>query len=482
VTLHGEQFDLGATVTFGASPAAAVIYVDGSVIEATTPPGSGTVTVTVTNPGGGEGTASYTYVLPSRYQPLTPYRALDTRAATCIQCAGGAVGQGQTRTIQVGGYVPPGHTGAIVPADASAVVLNVTAVSGSAGTYLTVFPSGEPVPVASNLNPNAHTNIANLVTVALGTSNGDPGYVSIFNDLGTIDVVADVEGYYLTGGSGSAGEFHSVSPPVRVCDSRGGQGTQCNTGVDDPLTAGASRLVAVTDGVSGVSTGGDAEAAVLNLTAVSGTSLTYLTVYPPVSGTGGLTCGPPPTASNLNVEARTNQPNRVIVPVVQSEGAGYVCVFNDLGTINYILDESGWYGNGADTGGALFVPFTPSRICDTRPGSDTECAGYSLGAGYVDVVPVEGVAPVPASGVVALVANVTAVSGTQSTFLTVFPDTFYSGGDQIPTTSDLNPPAGDNIANLVIVGVPDDGAVDVYNSVGTIDFIIDVVGWYQSSG
>ena len=64
-----------------------------------------------------------------------------------------------------------------------------------------------------------------MVTVALGGSGGSPGYVSIYNAAGTIDVVADVEGYYLTGGSGSAGEFHALSPPVRVCDLRGNQGT-----------------------------------------------------------------------------------------------------------------------------------------------------------------------------------------------------------------------------------------------------------------
>ena len=409
----------------------------------------------------------------TRYQPLPPYRVLDTRSATCVQCGGGALGQGQTRTIQVGGYTPPGYTGTTVPSSATAVVLNVTAVSGSAGTYLTVFPAGEAVPNASTLNTPADDNVANLVTVALGSSGGSPGYVSFYNSLGSIDVVADVEGYY-TSAAGSSGEFHALSPPVRVCDTRGGQGTACNTGVSDPVTSGQSRLVAVTDGSTGVSTSGDAEAAVLNLTVVSGTAGTFLTVYPPTSTGGTPSCGGPPNASNLNVAANTNQPNRVIAPVLQARGAGYVCIFNDLGTINVVIDVGGWYGNGSDSGGASFYPISPSRICDTRNGSGKECAGETLGQGGTDTVQVEGTNPLPASGVVALVANVTAVSGTAGTFLTVYPDAASQ-----PDTSDLNPPAVTNIANLVIVAVPADGEVDIYNSLGSIDVVVDAVGWFQ---
>jgi hypothetical protein len=409
----------------------------------------------------------------TRYQPLTPYRVLDTRSATCVQCGAGALGQGQTRTIQVGGYSPLGYTGTTVPAGATAVVLNVTAVSGSAGTYLTVFPAGEAVPNASTLNPPADDNVANLVTVTLGSSGASPGYVNIYNHLGSIDVVADVEGYYTTA-AGSSGEFHPLSPPVRVCDTRGGQGTACNTGVSEPLSSGQSRLVAVTDGSTGVPTSGDAEAAVLNLTAVNGTAGTFLTVYPPISTGGTPSCGVPPTASNLNVAAGATQPNRVIAPVLQAGGAGYVCVFNHLGTVNVVVDVGGWYGNGSDSGGASFYPISPSRICDTRDGSGTECAGKTLGQGGTDSVQVDGTNLLPASGVVALVANVTAVSGTAATFLTVYPD-----AGTLPGTSDLNPPAATNIANLVIVAVPADGEVNVYNHAGTIDVVIDAVGWFQ---
>ena len=117
-------------------------------------------------------------------------------------------------------------------------------------------------------------------------------------------------------------------------------------------------------------------------------------------------------------------------------GTGYVCVFNDLGTINFVIDVSGWFGNGTDIGGVVFYPLGPSRICDTRFGSETECAGRHSGLRQQrGSVQVEGAGPLPDSGIVALVANVTAVSGTAATFLTVYP---ASGSP--PVTSDLNPP------------------------------------------
>jgi hypothetical protein len=234
-------------------------------------------------------------------------------------------------------------------------------------------------------------------------------------------------------------------------------------------------LVAVSDGSTGVATGGDAAAVVLNLTAISGTAGTYLSVYPPTAnGAGAPTCGSPPNVSNLNVPAGTNQPNRVITAAVEHAGTGYVCLFNDLGTINVAVDINGWFGNGSDTGGTLFYPLGPSRICDTRFTQGTQCAGESLTTGGTLSVVVDGTNPLPASGIAALIANVTAVSGTASTYFTVYPDAASRS-----MTSDLNPSASTNIANLVIVAVPADGKIDIYNSLGAIDVVVDAVGWFQ---
>jgi hypothetical protein len=476
VTVSGSDFAAGATFSFGG----AATTISGLTPDSFTfvPPGSsgsphatGSVSGAVTDSRGTSNSVSYTYLPPSRYEPMTPYRICDTRSAASLgytdQCnaSGPApLGQGGVMTVQVEGYAPPGYGGPTVPGTATAVVLNVTAVTPTVGTYLSVYPDGTAVPNASSLNTNAGQTIANLVTIPMETD----GSVDVYNSLGVVDVVVDVQGYYAAASGGSSGLYHPLSPPVRICDSRAGQGTACNDGVsDDPLGLTNVRQVTVWGGTGGIPTNGTAEAAVLNLTGVSGTAGTYLTVYPTDAAH---TCSAPPGTSSLNLSAQTNQANRVVVPVDATNGA--VCVYNSLGSINFILDVNGWYGNGTDTGGAAFYPISPTRICDTRSGSSTECAGQTLGQGGIDLVAVEGSGPLPSSGIVGLVANVTAVSGTAGTFVTVWP------AGTTRTTSDINANAGVNIANLDVVAIPGDGDVDVYNSLGTINVVIDALGWF----
>ncbi len=468
VVVNGSDFGPGSQFSFaGTSPSPTVLTPDSFTFTTPAEP-AGSVTGTVTDGNGTSAPSPYLYVPPSTYVPLTPYRVLDTRSSSCIQCSGGALGPGATRTIQVGGYTPSGYTGTVVPASATAVVLNVTAVQGTQPTFVTAFPAGGGAPTASNLNASKGEVIPNLVTVALG-NNGD---VSIFNAAGSINVVADVQGYYTssTGAAGSPGEYHALSPPVRTCDTRSGNGTPC---AGHPIGAGQRLLVAVTGGQSAVSDGGAAAAVALNLTAVQGTKATYLTVFPPSLSGGSPTCTSPPLVSDLNVGPNAIQPNRVIATVVQSQGAGYVCVFNAAGTINVLLDVDGWFGNGSDTGGALFYALGPTRICDTRYTQGTECAGNTIGPGVSLPVQVAGVGPLPSSGIAAMVANVTAVQGTSGTYLSVYPD-----ASSRPATSDLNAAPKEIIPNLVMVGVASDGKVDIYNAAGSINVIVDVAGWF----
>jgi hypothetical protein len=72
------------------------------------------------------------------------------------------------------------------------VIINVTATGGTAGSYLTLFPSDVSRPLASNLNFAAGQDIPNLVMVKLGAD----GSVGIYNAQGAVNVVADVVGWY----------------------------------------------------------------------------------------------------------------------------------------------------------------------------------------------------------------------------------------------------------------------------------------------
>src|SRR5579884_3307199 len=123
----------------------------------------------------------------------------------------------------------------------------------------------------------------------------------------------------------------------------------------------------------------------------------------------------------------------------------------------------------------LLMPLTPTRVLDTRHGVGAPQA--RVAAGGVLKLQVDGVARIPASGVTAVVLNVTVVSPASGGYLTVYPD-----GVARPTASNLDFSAGETIPNLVVVPVVD-GKVDFYNgSGGALDLVADATGYYASTG
>jgi hypothetical protein len=460
---------------------------------------AGTVDVTVetplstSNPGPAD---KYTFVAPGAYSAVTPYRVCDTRppvgGISHNECNTGA---GSNKTLGTNGAVTAQITSPSgpVPSGAQAVVVNVTAIDhGSSPTFVTAYPAGESRPVSSDISLAGHTVEANLVIVQLSSAGGiaPPGEITLFNAIGSTDVIVDVEGYFAApSGSGSAGEFHSI-PPLRICDSRGGARTACAGASSTPLQALKWRDVVLSGLPPGAlptpsipATPGTAAAAVFNLTAVGGTQATYLAVAPALAGR---TCPTKaPSFSNVNPSAGIALPNRVISSLGPNQD---VCVFSAAGSINFVIDVNGWFGSSGVPGGVLFYSVPPTRVCDTRPTSGTECATSpptpGLGPGQIRAVPIAGVLVVPADNAhstapVAVVANLTGVAGTAATVFTLFPS---DAGR--PHASDLNPSAGEVIANLAIVGLSTtvsdfDGDVSLYNNLGDINAILDVAGWFQ---
>jgi hypothetical protein len=73
------------------------------------------------------------------------------------------------------------------------LVLNVTAVAPTQATYLTLYPTGSPLPLTSNLNPTpGQPPTPNAVTVDLNAS----GQFDVFNKFGNVHVIIDVVGLF----------------------------------------------------------------------------------------------------------------------------------------------------------------------------------------------------------------------------------------------------------------------------------------------
>ena len=126
-----------------------------------------------------------------------------------------------------------------------------------------------------------------------------------------------------------------------------------------------------------------------------------------------------------------------------------------------------------------YRPLSPVRLLDTRSGRPTidgqHAAGGAVGPGVTRFVPVLGRGEVPASGVAAVVLNVTATQPSAGGHLTVFPS-----GTTRPLSSDVNFTAGQTIANQVIAKVGADGRVAIFNASGNTHVIADVAGWFPS--
>jgi hypothetical protein len=371
--------------------------------------------------------------------PLPPTRVLDTRDGTGDTV--GPVGAGQTVSLSILRH------GGVPGSGVAAVVLNVTVTAPTSAGYITVYPDGVIRPLASNLNFSANETVPNLVIAPVKDSK-----VDFYNGSGgTVQLIADVSGWYASGSAGAGG----LTPvtPTRVLDTRDGTG-----GAIGPVAAGKTVSLPMAVPGSGVA------AVVLNVTVTAPTGAGYITVYP-----DGVTR---PLASNLNFSANETIGNLVIVPVGLLNGR--VDFYNGSGgTVQLVADVSGRYASGSAGVGGL-TPVTPARVLDTRYGTGAPVG--PVGAGQTVSLSILGHGGVPGSGVAAVVLNVTVTAPTSGGYISVYPD-----GVTRPLASNLNFSANETVPNLVIAPVGADGRVDFYNgSGGSAHLIADVSGWFSS--
>lgn len=198
--------------------------------------------------------------------------------------------------------------------------MNVTATGPTSDGYFTVFPCGNPVPNASNLNYKSGASIANLVISKLGAR----GDLCIKTSAAT-HLIVDVTGYF------PAGSSYEALQPARLLDTRAGGAT-----IDSLFSAAGLRPSGTITELAVTGRGGvpaNAETVVLNITATGPTADGFVSVYP---------CGiTQPNASNLNFANGSDVANTVIV---KPGTAGKVCIYNS-GQTHLIADVNGYLPN-----------------------------------------------------------------------------------------------------------------------------------------
>jgi hypothetical protein len=110
---------------------------------------------------------------------ITPTRVLDTR-----QAGGVAFGANDTRNLSLAAVVPP---------EATSAAINVTLDRASGETFVTVWPTGQPRPLASVNNAEPGQVTPNSMLAKLGTDRS----ISIFNERNSVDIIVDVVGYFV---------------------------------------------------------------------------------------------------------------------------------------------------------------------------------------------------------------------------------------------------------------------------------------------
>jgi alpha-tubulin suppressor-like RCC1 family protein len=347
----------------------------------------------------------------SAYVPVSPVRLLDTRA-------GSPIGPGATTRLSLADRVPVGTT---------AVVLNVTGVSPTLNTFVTVWSAAGERPTASNLNLRAGEIRANAATVSLQGVRD----LSIYNNSGTTHTIVDLVGYYAPG----TGSRFTAQSPARVLDTRTTGGA---------LGAGATRVLDLSSRVPATAT-----AVTFNLTGASATANTFVTAMPAGAAR--------PIASSLNLVPGQVTPNLVTVALSADKK---IALYNHVGSTHLIVDLAGYY---ATDRGDAYYQLSPVRMVDSR-------FGQPLGAGGTATVALDTDLPASAS---AAVFNLTGTDPTAATFLTAYP-----AGAARPTASNVNLVAGQTAANLATVAVGSNRSVSVYNLAGTTDYLIDLAGYF----
>jgi hypothetical protein len=195
VTITGTDFQSGATVTFGQSPATAVVFNSATQLQATTPAHApGTVDVIVRNPDTQSATVSGGFT----YQPVPAPTIISLLPTSGPEAGGTLVTVWGTNflagaTVSFGGVAAASVTvtsatqlGAVTPPHATGVVdVRVTNPDDQFATLVGAFTYGTPPPAIISISPSSGTTAGGTSVTITGTGfqPGVPGTTVTFGGV-----------------------------------------------------------------------------------------------------------------------------------------------------------------------------------------------------------------------------------------------------------------------------------------------------------
>jgi hypothetical protein len=467
VTATGGAAPYTYTISAGSLPGGLNLASGGALTGAPNAAGVFNFTIKATDTNGCFGSRAYTVTVTGavvnnslQFYPLSrPVRILDTRA-----------GQGNCDNISTpinGGsslttFARLSCEGIAIPPTAQAVVGNVTVINQTAQTgYMTIYPDGQAAPLAANMIYGPNGILANNFTVGLGAN----GNFNIFGEK-TIDAIVDISGYYAPPGAGGL-YYHPLSKPVRLLDTRPGQGNCDN--VDAAIAAGTSLTTLAHSTCESLTIPATAQAIVGNATVINGSGQTgYLTIYPE-----GV---PAPLAANI-----VYFPGQILANAftVSLSANGEFNIFGEK-TIDMVIDVAGYYSNEAnDVNGAglLFTSLaTPVRLLDTRAGQgncDSVNGPITGGGSLSKLARMTCEGQLIPNNAQSIIGNVTVINQTnQVGYLTLYPT-----GQVAPLAANMIYAPSQILSNAFVVGLSGAGQFNIFAE-RTLDAIVDVSGFF----
>ncbi|MBV1855076.1 hypothetical protein [Catellatospora tritici] len=238
------------------------------------------------------------------YTPMTPIRFMDTRNGT-----GGSTGKitgGNAKVLTIGGVNG-------VPAGVKAVAINLAAVGANANGFLQTYPDGTARPtLGSGIQYNASIGaFSQLALVPVGTN----GKIDIYVSSGSVDLIGDVVGYFMSGTTGQ--KYHPMAA-TRLLDTRNDGG---------PVTGGSVRQVSQSNAVVAHN-----PVEVLNVTVTGPTGGAYIAIYP--DGTSR-----PSPYSSINFDTGLTIPNMALASTIN----GTVDIWVSGASTHLVVDCTGYF-------------------------------------------------------------------------------------------------------------------------------------------
>lgn len=364
----------------------------------------------------------------------------DTRVPWDSHGGASRLGAGATLTIDLA------NSGLTAPGDATAMILNVTAVSPTRTGWVTVWPSDRTRPATSTLNYAPGTPTPNLAVVPVTASRK----LRVMNgSTGTTHVLVSFSGWVRSNGGAMGAGSLTPTTGSRVVDTRAAGTAIAAKGYRDVTVAG-----------HGVPAG--AAAALLDVIAVRPTRSGYLVAHP------SDTARPGTTTLSYRVGS-----DRAALSLVRLSATGKVRLWNlSSAPVHVVVDTFGWVGAGDSSARpAATQALQPTRVLDTRKDGTTVS-----GAGVVSVpLPTDALGELSGrpSGVV-LAVTATRASSTGHLMIDVDGNVTRNSGSLTPSVLNFAP--GETVTNTTYVTVPSHGRLALATNGPGVQVVVDLVG------